>query len=147
MPKAPDCTLLTGCMLYEHCTNQARIKVQNVNPEHQAQVLGALLRLTTSRANCGCTAKRDNFGKPSNRDCSNLSGARIFFGIFLGFFWVFFLVLCCFWQFGSTPPPFVSMWQPPDHAWPPGRPFTTISGQIMGARQSLGLSGFRASGF
>ena len=47
----------------------------------------------------------------------------------LGFFLFFFdfccisLVLCCFWQFGSTPPPFVAIWQPPDDAWPPGRPF------------------------
>ena len=48
-------------------------------------------------------------------------------GFVLVFFLVFFLVLCCFWQFGSTPPPFVAMWQPPDDAWPPGRPFLAKS--------------------
>ena len=57
---------------------------------------------------------------------SELSGARIFFGIFFGFFLVFFLVLCCFWQFGSTPP--------------------TICGDLAASRQRL-ASRTTTSGF
>ena len=30
-------------------------------------------------------------------------------------------------DFASTTPPFVAIWQPPDDAWPPGRPFLAKS--------------------
>ena len=59
--------------------------------------------------------------------CSMLAraqGARIIVGLFFG---IVFLVLCCFWQFGSPPPPFVAIWQHADDAWPPGRPFLAKS--------------------
>ena len=75
---------------------------------------------------------------------SGKKGARIFFCIFLGFFLVF--------LFGFVL--FLAIWKHPSticgHVAASRRRLasrTTISGQIMGARQSLGLSGFRASGF
>ena len=59
-----------------------------------------------------------------------------FFGIFLGF--VLFLAI---WKHPST----ICGHLAASRRRLASR--TTISGQIMGARQSLGLSGFRASGF
>ena len=58
------------------------------------------------------------------------------------FFLVVLFVLCCLWQFRKNPPT-TSSCLAASLPWLASR--TTISGQIMGARQSVGLSGFRAS--
>ena len=58
-----------------------------------------------------------------------------FFCIVLGFLLVLFLVLCCFWQFESTP--IICGHLAASRRRLASR--TAISGQIMGARQSLGL--------
>ena len=67
------------------------------------------------------------------------AGARMFFGIFC--FFVFFVLFLAIWKH----PPTICCHLAAARRCVASR--TTVSGQIMGARQSLALSDFRASGF